>query len=134
MHVHVCSKTWIPIVIAFVSGDAGADPLEKIWFFGVKSWFFTRNTPTMFAPPSVRRNFFKCAPAPEMHVCFRTWRPMDIAFAFLGMHASFKKWIYLDKAVVFGDAREFWNMDICRQSSCFGACRGGSSGGELEKI
>ena len=38
--------------------------LEKIWFFGVKSWFFTRNTPTMFAPPSARRNFFKCAPPP----------------------------------------------------------------------
>ena len=26
--------------------------LEKIWFFGVKSWFFTWNTPTIFAPPS----------------------------------------------------------------------------------
>ena len=26
--------------------------LDKIWFFGVKSWFFTRNTPTIFAPPS----------------------------------------------------------------------------------
>ena len=26
--------------------------LEKIWFFGVKSWFFTRNTPTIFGPPS----------------------------------------------------------------------------------
>jgi hypothetical protein len=25
---------------------------KKIWFFGVKSWFFTRNTPKMFAPPS----------------------------------------------------------------------------------
>ena len=36
--------------------------LEKIWFFGVKSWFFTRNTPKLFAPPSARRNFFKCAP------------------------------------------------------------------------
>ena len=35
--------------------------LEKIWFFCVKSWFFTRNTPNIFAPPSVRRNFFKCA-------------------------------------------------------------------------
>jgi hypothetical protein len=35
--------------------------LEKIWFFGIKSWFFTRNTPTIFAPPSARRNFFKCA-------------------------------------------------------------------------
>ena len=28
----------------------GAD-LEKIWFFGVKSWFFTRNTPNIFTPP-----------------------------------------------------------------------------------
>ena len=37
---------------------------EKIWFFGVKSWFFTRNTPNNFAPPSARRNFFKCAPPP----------------------------------------------------------------------
>jgi hypothetical protein len=26
--------------------------LEKIRFFGVKSWFLTRNTPKMFAPPS----------------------------------------------------------------------------------
>ena len=26
--------------------------LEKIWFFGVKSWFFIRNTPKMFTPPS----------------------------------------------------------------------------------
>ena len=25
---------------------------EKIGFFGVKSWFFTRNTPTISAPPS----------------------------------------------------------------------------------
>ena len=47
----------------------GAPPLklEKIWFFGVKSWFFTRNTPNIFAPPSARRNFFICAPL--------TWNP-----------------------------------------------------------
>jgi hypothetical protein len=38
--------------------------LETIWFVSVKSWFFTRNTPNMFAPPSARRNFFKCAPPP----------------------------------------------------------------------
>ena len=42
--------------------------LEKIWYFGVKSWFFARNTPKMFAPPSARRNFFKCAPP-------LTWNP-----------------------------------------------------------
>ena len=41
--------------------------IGKIWFFGVKSWFFTRNTPKIFAPPSARRNFFKCAPL--------TWNP-----------------------------------------------------------
>ena len=41
--------------------------LEKIWFFGIKSCFFTRNTLTIFAPPSARRNFFKCAPL--------TWNP-----------------------------------------------------------
>ena len=35
--------------------------LKNIWFFGVKSWFFTRNTPKIFAPPSARRNFFKYA-------------------------------------------------------------------------
>ena len=36
--------------------------LDKIRFFGVKSCFFTRNTPKFFAPPSARRKFFKCAP------------------------------------------------------------------------
>ena len=41
---------------------------KKIWIFGVKSWFFTRNTPKLFAPPSARRNFFKCAPP-------LTWNP-----------------------------------------------------------
>ena len=41
---------------------------KKIRFFGVKLWFFTRNTPKMFAPPSARRNFFKCAPP-------LTWNP-----------------------------------------------------------
>ena len=39
---------------------------KKIWFFGVKSWFFRRNTPKIFAPPSARRNFFKCAPYLEI--------------------------------------------------------------------
>ena len=46
--------------------------LEKIWFFGVKSWFFTRNTPKIFPPPSARRNFFKCAP-PNMKSWIRPW-------------------------------------------------------------
>jgi hypothetical protein len=46
--------------------------LEKILFFGVKSWFFTRNTPTIFAPPSARRNFFQCAP-PNLKSWIRHW-------------------------------------------------------------
>ena len=41
--------------------------LEKIWFFGIKSWFFTRNTQKNFSPPSTRRNFFKCAP-PQLEI------------------------------------------------------------------
>ena len=37
--------------------------LEKIWSFGVKSWFFTRNTPTIVAPPSARCNFLSAPPS-----------------------------------------------------------------------
>ena len=40
--------------------------LEKIWFFGVTSWFFTRNTKTNFAPPSARRNFLSAPPPPNL--------------------------------------------------------------------
>ena len=43
--------------------------IGKIWFFGIKSWFFTRNTPIILAPPSARHNFFKCAPLSL------TWNP-----------------------------------------------------------
>ena len=44
-------------------GEGGGTlKLEKIWFFGVNTWFFTRYTQTNFAPPSARRNFFKCPP------------------------------------------------------------------------
>ena len=46
--------------------------IEKIWFFGVNSWFFTRNTLKMFVPPSARRNFFKCAP-PNLKSWIRPW-------------------------------------------------------------
>ena len=59
----------------------GAPPpplkLEKIWIFGVKSWFFTRNTPTIFALPSARRNFFNCA-SPNLKSWIRPWTPMLI--------------------------------------------------------
>ena len=48
----------------YTGADPGGAPLklEKISFFGVKSWFFTRNTPTIFSSPSAGRNFLKWAP------------------------------------------------------------------------
>ena len=46
--------------------------IGKIFFFFVNSWFFTRNTPKMFAPPFSRRNFYKCAPPPPPLL---TWNP-----------------------------------------------------------
>jgi hypothetical protein len=55
------------------------DIFTKIWFVGVKSWFFRRNPPTIFPPPSARRHFFKCAPA-NLKPCIpssfvrRVWR------------------------------------------------------------
>ena len=45
---------------------------KNMIFFGVKSWFFTRNIPKIFAPPSARRNFFKCAP-PNLKSWIRPW-------------------------------------------------------------
>ena len=57
-----CCKSNYYMTVTYVRGGSrgggvapGARPplkLEKIWFFGVKSWFFTRNTPKIFAPPS----------------------------------------------------------------------------------
>ena len=38
---------------------------------GKNKIFFTRNTPKVFAPPSARRNIFKCAPSPPP----LTWNP-----------------------------------------------------------
>jgi hypothetical protein len=55
--------------------------LEKIWIFGVKSWFFTRNIPIIFASPSVRRIFFKCAP-PTL-----TWNPGSAPVGYPGFIA-----------------------------------------------
>ena len=55
---------------------------KKYDFFGVKSWFFTRNSPTIFAPPSARRNFFKCAP-PNLKSWIRPWLVLYILIACL---------------------------------------------------
>ena len=46
--------------------------LDNTWFFGVKLWFFTRNTTNIFAPPSAPRIFFKCAP-PNLKSWIRPW-------------------------------------------------------------
>ena len=34
----------------------------------------SRNTPNIFAPPSARRNFFKCAPPPNL----KSWITTDV--------------------------------------------------------
>jgi hypothetical protein len=71
--------------------------LEKIWFFGIKSWFFTRNTPKHFVPPSVRRNFFKCTP-PNLkswiRPCVRHMKTMfDITCINYNFHHFFYKYV-----------------------------------------
>ena len=69
-------------------GGGGAHParpppplkLEKIRFFGVKSWFFTRNTPKIFAPPSaIGKNMICCRKIVIFHTKSAppplTWNP-----------------------------------------------------------
>ena len=88
----------------------GADPggaheapslkLEKIRFFGVKSWFFSRNTPKIFAPPFVRRNFFKCAP-PNL----KSWiRPCIVSDDEVGIFYKKKK------SYILG---QWWVLQFC---------------------
>ena len=49
--------------------------LEKIWFFWRKIVIFHTKYPKIFTPPSARRNFFKCAPPPNL----KSWiRPCDL--------------------------------------------------------
>ena len=81
----------MPFETIFLLLAGGALKLEKIWFFGVKSWFFTRNTPTIFAPPSARRNFFKCALPPNLKSWIRPWLVYSGAnFYLLGNRKSCK--------------------------------------------
>ena len=40
--------------------------LKKIWFFGVKSWFFTRNTPTISRFPPLGAIFLSAPPPPKL--------------------------------------------------------------------
>ena len=88
----------VPVMQGRIQGGGGAPggPPPKIGknmiFFGVKSWFFTRNTPKMFAPPSARRNFFKCAPPPPP----LTWNPGSAPV----MYINNKK--YINVAIING--------------------------------
>ena len=45
---------------------------KKYDFFVVKSWFFTRNTTKIYAPPSARRDFFKRTPS-NLKSWIRPW-------------------------------------------------------------
>jgi hypothetical protein len=53
---------WIDVQGVYLAHAPPPLKLKKIRFFGVKSWFFTRNTPKIFAPPFARRNCFKSDP------------------------------------------------------------------------
>ena len=65
--------------------------LEKIRFFGVKSWFFTRNTPKVFAPPFAQRNFLSAPPPPPPPPNLKCWiRPLKGS----SWSWSYGSWIY----------------------------------------
>jgi hypothetical protein len=78
---------WRKIVIFHTKYPKNVRPLppqlDKIRFFGVKSWFFTRNTPTILAPPSARCNFsdyttdgvfsITCTFSKKWYGCTWTW-------------------------------------------------------------
>ena len=69
-------------------GVAGVDPagrtrrappplkLEKIWFFYVKSWFFTRNTPNFSRLPPLGAIFLS-RPPPNLKSWIRPWVEPD---------------------------------------------------------
>ena len=58
--------------------QGGKRQVKKIWFFGIKSRFFTRNTPKIFAPPSALRNFFMCTfPPPNWKSWICPWSAED---------------------------------------------------------
>jgi hypothetical protein len=71
---YISDPVWNFTYVAYIRGGSrGCAPGartpkigKKYDFFGVRSWFFTRNTPKMFAPPYARRNFLKWAPPPNL--------------------------------------------------------------------
>ena len=72
---HNFTKRWF--AGADTGGAPGARPpplkLEKIWFFGVKSWFFTRNTPKNVRASLRSAQFFLTAPPPNLKPWNRPW-------------------------------------------------------------
>ena len=99
----------------------GADPggggpplkLEKKIFFGVKLWFFTRNTPKMFTPPSLGAIvFFKCATLlleildPPLQTRVTPYKIMSRAVVFYGL-------IHVEKLPIHV-LKKFLSYDILR--------------------
>ena len=100
-----CSFSFLQYYTGADPGGGGGAPLkfEKIWFFGVESWFFTRNTPTNFAPPSARRKFFfKCAP-PNLKSWIRPCynAPCDLHKRMQGLGMMACKWLLLAFSFIF---------------------------------
>ena len=67
-------------------GGGTSPKIGKNMIFCVKSWFFTRNTPNIFAPSTARRDFFKCAYPPNLKSWIRAWYlPVDLCFSELAL-------------------------------------------------
>jgi hypothetical protein len=85
--------------------------LERIWFFGVKSCFFTRNIPKFFAPPSGRRNFFKCAPL--------TWNPGSAPVFLYGFFFYLSPWTSDQQISLVPDNRTNVIVEACKGGHLF---------------
>ena len=100
-------------------GTRRAPPLklEKIRFFGVKSWFFTRNTPKIFAPPSaIGKNMIFCRKIVIFHTKSAppplTWNPGS---------APDLEWswnVIATTNIVESGAKHHNHSHICRYGDC----------------
>ena len=90
---------------------------KKIWFFGVKSWFFTRNTPKMFAPPSVR--------VMEFNVTLKQYVNYMVAISFIGNNPQYpKKTTNLPQVTEYINHIWLYGVMFCRNylSLCWSYC------------